>query len=149
VRRQPIEPEECLRSLAAEALLMAGPGHSLLPDSLAVMATANAFVMLGLVPEHRAEEILAAHRAALHAKDLDSAVRGVNEGELTVRPGAHEYWTARSDSVADLTGMPLRVLPAGVRLPVTVPGGQGEQSEVCFEWLRPRPSSNLSRRSTA
>lgn len=136
MRRQPIEPEECLRSLAAEALRKARPGDTLLPDSLAVMATANAFVMLGLVPEHRAEEILAAHRAALHAKDLGSAVRGVTEGELTVRPGAHEYWTARGDSVVGLTGMPLRVLPAGVRLPVTVSGGQGEQGEVCFEWLR-------------
>jgi hypothetical protein len=124
-------PEECLRSLTGEALLRAMPGHALLPDSLAVMATANAFVMLGLVPEHRAEEILEGHRTALQAKDLGGAW-GVNDGELTVRPGAHEYWTARGDSVAELPDIPLRVLPAGIRLPVTVSGRRGE---VCFEWL--------------
>jgi hypothetical protein len=132
VRRQPVEPEECLRSLTDETLRRARPGHALLPGSLALMATANAFVMLGLVAETRAEEILAAHRAALQAKSLGGGW-GVNEGELTVRPGAHEYWMARGDSAGALDGMPLRVLPAGVRLPVMVSGDRGE---VCVEWLR-------------
>jgi hypothetical protein len=126
-----MEPEECLRSLTDDALLRATPGHALLPGSLAVMATANAFVMLGLVAEHRAEEILAGHRTALQAKGFGSTW-GVNNGELTVRPGAHDYWTARADSVAELPDVPLRVLPAGVRLPVTL---SGRPSEVCFEWL--------------
>jgi hypothetical protein len=133
VECQPVPPEDCLRSLTDETLRLARPGHALLPDSLAVMATANAFVMLGLVAEPRAEEILAAHRVALHTKGLGGAERGVNEGELTVRPGAHEYWMARGDSAGALDGIPLRVLPAGVRLPVTLSRGQGE---VCFEWLR-------------
>lgn len=124
-------PEECLRSLTAEALLRAQPDCDLLPDSLAVMATANAFVMLGLVAEDRAEEILAGHRAALEAKGVAPG-RGVNVGELTVRPGAHEYWTARGDSVAALADLPLRVLPAGARFPVTVSGQPGE---ICLEWL--------------
>ena len=130
--RQLIEPEECLRSLTGEALLKARPGRALLPGSLAVMATANAFVMLGLVAEHRAEEILADHRTALRAKGC-GGVWGVNNGELTVRPGAHEYWTARGGSGAGLPDIPLRVLPAGVFLPVMVAGGPGE---VCFEWLK-------------
>lgn len=56
----------------------------------------------------------------------------MNAGELTVRPGAHEYWTARGDSVAALADLPLRVLPAGVRLPVAVSGQPGE---ICVEWL--------------
>lgn len=56
---QPVPPEECLRSLTAAAWLRARPGRDLLPDSLGVMAVANAFVMLGLVAETRAEEIMA------------------------------------------------------------------------------------------
>ena len=124
-------PEECLRSLTAEALLRAQPDRELLPDSLGLMATANAFVMLGLVAEVRADEILAVHRAALEAKGVAPG-RGVNAGELTIRPGAHEYWTARGDSVAALADLPLRVLPAAARLPVTV---SGQQAEICFEWL--------------
>lgn len=95
------------------------------------MAAANALVMLGLVAEARAEEILAEHRAALEAKDVNPG-RGVNAGELTIRPGAHEYWTARGDSVAALTDLPLRVLPAGARLPVTA---DGRPAEIRFEWL--------------
>jgi hypothetical protein len=55
----PVDPEECLRSLAAEALRWAHPDRPLFPDSLRLMAVANAFVMLGLLPEPRAEAILA------------------------------------------------------------------------------------------
>ncbi|HET6191312.1 MAG TPA: hypothetical protein VFE59_30450 [Trebonia sp.] len=118
---QPVPPEQCLRSLTGGALLMAPPGRELLPDALGVMAAANAFVMLGLDAEDRAEQILTAHRAALEARGVAPG-RGVNAGELTVRPGAPEYRTARGDSVAALADLPLRVLPAGARLPVTVSG---------------------------
>jgi hypothetical protein len=48
----PIDPEDCLRSLAAEALQWA-PHRPLFPESLRLMAVANAFVMLGLLPEPR------------------------------------------------------------------------------------------------
>lgn len=132
MRTQPVAPEDCLRSLTAEALLRARPGQDLLPCSLAVMAAANAFVMLGLVAEDRAEEILGAHRTELRARGLGNDF-GVNDGELTVRPGAHEYWTARGDSVAALAELPLRVVPAGIRLPVTT---SGERVEIRFEWLK-------------
>jgi hypothetical protein len=131
VESQPVPPAECLRSLTAAAQLRARPDGDLLPDSLGVMAAANALVMLGLVAEARAEQILAEHRAALEAKGVNPG-RGVNAGELTVRPGAHEYWAARGDSVAALGKLPLRVLAAGARLPVTA---YGRPAEICFEWL--------------
>ena len=55
-------------------------------------AVANAFVMLGLLPEQRAEEILAGHRLALEAKGFRL---GVLTGELSVRPGALGFQDAQ------------------------------------------------------
>lgn len=67
--------------------------------SLDVMAVANAFVMLGLLPEPLAEAILAehrsAHRSALERQGFGDSW-GVTKGELTVRPGAHGYWQSRT-----------------------------------------------------
>jgi len=54
MHEDPADPEDCLRSLAAEALLWAHPGRPLFPVSLGLMAVANALVMLGLLPEPRA-----------------------------------------------------------------------------------------------
>ncbi|WP_300605711.1 hypothetical protein [Trebonia sp.] len=143
---QPAEPEECLRSLTAEALRVARPGHPLLAQSLGVMATANAFVMLGLVAEQRAEQILAGHRAALEAKGI-TALWGVSQGELTVRPGAHGYWTARVAGADETGEVPLRVLPAGVRLPVTL---ADQQSEISIDWLKlTRTGWRMTVRTTA
>lgn len=48
----PMGPEDCLRSLTAEALQWA-PHRPLFPESMRLMAVANAFVMLGLLPEPR------------------------------------------------------------------------------------------------
>jgi hypothetical protein len=59
-----LNPEDCLRSLAAEALLWA-PHRPLFPESPGLMAVANAFVMLGLLPEPRAETVLTDHKSAL------------------------------------------------------------------------------------
>ena len=89
-----MEPEDCLRSLAAEALRWAPPHRPLFPVSLGLMAVANAFVMLGLLPEPRAEAVLADHKSALEREGLGNTW-GVTKGELTVRPGAHEYWQSR------------------------------------------------------
>lgn len=44
----PVDPEDCLRSLAAEALLLASPDRPLFPVSLGLMAVANALVTLVL-----------------------------------------------------------------------------------------------------
>ena len=128
MHEDPADPEDCLRSLAAEALLWAHPGRPLFPVSLGLMAVANALVMLGLLPEPRAEAILAEHRLALERKGLEN-LWGVTEGELTVRPGAHGYWQARMAGPGGLQEIPLAVAVAGVRCPTSV-------AEVSFEWVK-------------
>jgi hypothetical protein len=126
------EPEDCLRSLAAEALLFAHPDTPLFPVSLGLMAVANALVMLGLLPEPRAEAILTEHRLALERKGFGS-VWGVTKGELTIRPGAHEYWQARAADATGLRETPLSVAAAGVRCGTSI-------AEVGFEWVRLTPA---------
>jgi hypothetical protein len=74
-----VNPEDCLRSLAAEALLRAHPDRPLFPVSLGLMAAANAFVVLGLLPQTQAEAILADHKSALERKGLG------NTGGVTKR----------------------------------------------------------------
>jgi hypothetical protein len=124
----PVNPEDCLRSLAAKALLWAHPDRPLFPDSLRLMAVANAFVMLGLLPEPRAEATLAEHRSALEREGFGDTW-GVTKGELTVRPGAHEYWQSRKAGPGGLREVPLLVAVAGVFCPTSV-------AQVCFEWVK-------------
>lgn len=71
-------------------------------------AVANAFVMLGLLPERRAEEILAQYRPRLEAEGFPI---GVLTGELSVRPGAHGFQDARAASPLARSAVPA---PAGV-----------------------------------
>jgi hypothetical protein len=123
-----VDPEGCLRSLTAEALLGAYPQGPLFPVSLGVMAVANAFVMLGLLPEPLAEAILAEHRSALERQGFGDSW-GVTRGELTVRPGAHGYWQSRTAGPAGLREAPVLVAAAGVRCPTSA-------AEVCFEWVK-------------
>lgn len=68
MKKRPMDPEDCLRSLTAEASSRAHPDRPLFPVSLGLMAVANALVMLGLLPEPTAEAILAEHRRALERK---------------------------------------------------------------------------------
>ena len=137
----PVRPEDCLRSLAAEALLWA-PHRPLFPESLGLMAVANAFVMLGLLPEPRAEAVLADHKSALEREGFGNAW-GVTKGELTVRPGAHEYWQSRMAGPGGLHEVPLLVAAAGVCCPTSV-------AEVCFEWVKLTSTGwQLSFRATA
>jgi hypothetical protein len=124
----PVDPEACLRSLTAEALLRAERDRPLFPLSLGLMAVANAFVMLGLLQEPQAEAVLAELRLALERKGFRN-LWGVRSGELTVRPGAHEYWQARSTGPARLREVPLSVAVAGVQCPTSV-------ADVCFEWVK-------------
>ena len=123
-----VDPEGCLRSLTAEALLWAHPDRPLFPVSLGVMAVANAFVMLGLLPEPLAEAILAEHRSELERQGFGDSW-GVTKGELTVRPGAHGYWQSRTAGPAGLREVPVLVAAAGVRCPTSA-------AEVCFEWVK-------------
>jgi hypothetical protein len=137
----PVNPEDCLRSLAAEALRWA-PHRPLFPDSLGLMAVANAFVMLGLLPEPRAEDVLADHKSALERNGFGNSW-GVTKGELTVRPGAHEYWQSRMAGPGGLREVPLLVAAAGVCCPTSV-------AEVCFEWVKLTSTGwQLSFRATA
>ena len=123
-----MDPEGCLRSLTAEALWWAHPQRPLFPVSLGVMAVANAFVMLGLLPEPVAEAILAEHRSELERQGFGDSW-GVTKGELTVRPGAHGYWQSRTAGPAGLREVPVVVAAAGVRCP-------NPAAEVCFEWVK-------------
>ncbi len=128
MRTDRVDPESCLRSLTAEALLWAHPERPLFLVSLGLMAVANAFVMLGLLPEPLAEAILAEHRTALERKGFGNRW-GVTKGELTVRPGAHEYWQSRTAGPLGLREVPVLVAAAGVRCPTSI-------AEVCFEWVK-------------
>jgi hypothetical protein len=103
----PEEAEAFLRALAAP-LGAARRGTRLPGVPFSREAVANAFVMLGLVPEQRAEEILAEHRPRLAAEGFRI---GVLTGELSVRPGAHGFQAALA------AGSPARSVvpgPAGV-----------------------------------
>ncbi|MGH9073895.1 MAG: hypothetical protein ACRDZQ_07215, partial [Acidimicrobiales bacterium] len=85
------DPEAHLQWMAGEALGRASAGQALLGPTTGLQATANAFVVLGLLSEERAEAVLAGHRRALQAKEIE--LRGVESGELTLLPGsAHGYW---------------------------------------------------------
>lgn len=126
--RDSVDPEDCLRSLTAEALVRADRGGPVLRVSLGLMAVANAFVMLGLLPEGRAEAILAEHRLALERKGFQN-LWGVTEGELTMRPGAHGYWDARTAGSAGLREVPLSVAAAGILCPTSA-------VDVRFEWVK-------------
>jgi hypothetical protein len=138
----PVNPEDCLRSLAAEALLWAHADRPLFPKSLGLMAVANVFVMLGLLPEPRAEAVLAEHKSALEREGFGDTW-GVTKAELTVRPGAHEYWQSRMAGPGGLREVPLLVAAAGVCCPTSV-------AEVCFEWVKLTSTGwRLSFRATA
>ena len=138
----PMDPADCLRSLAAAALGWAHPDRPLFPKSLGLMAVANALVMLGLLPEPQAEAILAEHRLALERKGLGN-VWGVTKGELSVQPGVHEFWQSRMAGPAGLREVPLLAAAAGVVCPTSA-------AEVCFEWVKLTPAGlQLSFHATA
>ena len=108
------DPEAFLRELAAP-LSEARQGGPLPGIPFSPEAVANAFVMLGLLPEQRAEEILAEHRLALEAKGFRF---GVLTGELSVRSGAHGFQDAQEASQESLAQIPLAVAAGPVPLPV-------------------------------
>jgi hypothetical protein len=82
---------------------------------LSLEAVANAFVVLGLLPAARAEEILAAQRPVLEAVGFRV---GREIGELSVNPGTRSFQEARAAALDSPQQIPLAVAagPARCRL---------------------------------
>jgi len=110
------DPEAFLRAMLVP-LSTARRGEPLPGVPFSREAVANAFVMLGLLPSARAEEILAGYRPELVAKGFRM---GVLTGELSVRPGAHGYAEARAAAPGSLTRIPLAFAPGPV--PIAIDG---------------------------
>jgi len=129
--REREDPEAFLRAMLAP-LSEARSGGSLPGIPFSYEAAANACVMLGLLPEARAEEMLAGHRTELEARGFRF---GVLTGELSVRSGAHGFQDARTAGREDLTEIPLAVTAGPVPLPL--PGGG--RTELSLTWARLTP----------
>ena len=112
----PDDPEAFLRAMLVP-LSAARRGEPLPGVPFSREAVANAFVMLGLLPSERAEEILAEYRPELEAKGFRM---GVLTGELSVRPGAHGYHEARAADPDRLIRIPLAFAPGPV--PIAIEG---------------------------
>ena len=78
-------------------------------------AVANAFVVLGLLPAARAEEILAAQRPVLEAAGFRI---GREIGELSINPGARIFREARAAVLDSPRQIPLAVAAGPARLPL-------------------------------
>ena len=105
------DPEAYLRALTAP-LASAREGSPLPVVRFSLEAVANAFVMLGLLPEARAEEILAAQRPVLEAAGFRV---GLEIGELSLRHGARGFQEARAAGADSLRRIPLAVAAGPAR----------------------------------
>ena len=112
------DPEALLRAMVAP-LSRARRDEPLPGVPFSLEAVANAFVMLGLLPERRAEQILAELRAELEAKGFRF---GVLTGELSVSPGAHGFQDAQAVRRDSLTRIPLAV--AAEPVPISLGGAE-------------------------
>jgi hypothetical protein len=116
--------------LLRATLRMARRGQLLPGVPFSAEAVANAFVMLGLVPEERVEEMLSNRRTALEAEGFKF---GVLTGEMSVRPGAYGFQAARAAGPDTLNAVPLAVA-AG---PLHVALGP---ADVTLEWVTVTPA---------
>jgi hypothetical protein len=105
------DPETYLRALTAR-LARAREGSPLPVARFSLEAVANAFVILGLLPAARAEEVLAAQRPVLQAVGFRVA-REI--GELSLSPGARNFQRARTAGADGLQRIPLAVAAGPVR----------------------------------
>ena len=105
------DPEAYLRAMAAR-LAPAREGSPLPVTRFSVEAVANAFVMLGLLPAARAEEILAAQRPVLEAAGFRL---GLEIGELGVNSDARAFREARATGANSSRWTPLAVAAGPVR----------------------------------
>ena len=105
------DPEAYLHAIAAR-LAWAQEGSPLPVTRFSVEAVANAFVMLGLLPAARAEEILAAQRPVLEAAGFRV---GLEIGELSVTSDARAFQEARATGANSPRWTPLAVAAGPVR----------------------------------
>jgi hypothetical protein len=112
VKLRPVEdPEAYVRALTAP--LASAPMGSPLPVvRFSLEAVANVLVILGLLPEARAEEILAAQRPVLESAGFRV---GLEIGELSLRDGARGFQEARAAGADSLRRIPLAVAAGPVR----------------------------------
>ena len=108
------DPEAWLRAITAP-LARAREGSPFPVARLSLEAVANAFVVLGLLPAARAEEILAAQRPVLEAAGFRV---GREIGELGINPGARIFQAARAAVLDSPRHIPLAVAAGPVRLPL-------------------------------
>jgi hypothetical protein len=127
-----VEPEECLRSLSDEAVRQAEDGGQVLHCTLSMRAAVNAFVLLGLIAERAADQVLRDYRGSLRAKSLGTAWQAT-EGELPAQPGAGDLWQAHLAGAPSLPGLPEAVAVAEASFPATVSGLAGV---LRFEWVK-------------
>jgi hypothetical protein len=126
-----VEPEECLRSLVDEALQRAQGGAQVLHCTLGVRAAANAFVLLGLMPERQADKILFDYQGGLQQKGLGTSW-GLTDGELPAHSGAEHVYEAIASGPAALADVPEAMAPAGVSFPATI---SGLAADLLLEWV--------------
>jgi hypothetical protein len=109
------DPETYLRALTAPLAWME-EGSSLPVTRFSLEAVANAFVILGLLPAQRAEEILAAQRPIVEAAGFRV---GLPIGELSVHADARAYQEARTGGANSprLTPLAVGAGPVRFRLP--------------------------------
>jgi hypothetical protein len=105
------DPEAWLRAITAPlALVREGSPYPV--ARLSLEAVANAFVVLGLLPAARAEEILAAQQPVLEAAGFRV---GREIGELSVNPGTRSFQEARAAALDSPRQIPLAVAAGRVR----------------------------------
>jgi hypothetical protein len=96
---------------------------------------ASAFVILGLLPVERAEEILAAQRQVRRAAGFQV---GQEIGELSLSPGVRGWQEARATPPGSLGGIPRAIAIGPVRCQIPAPGLTIETATLTREGIRLR-----------
>jgi hypothetical protein len=116
------DPETYLRAMAAP-LAWAQEGSPFPVTRFSLEAVANAFVVLGLLPAQRAEEILAAQRPLLEAAGFRV---GLPIGELSVSPDARALQEARAAGASTPEARAAGASTPEIRPPAAAPTGSTE-----------------------
>ena len=112
------DPEAYLRARAAP-LARVREGSPYPVARLSLEAVANAFVVLGLLPAARAEEIFIAQQPVLEAAGFRV---GREIGELSLNPGTRNFQQARAAALDSPRQIPLAVAAGPAGVPGTISG---------------------------